>query len=358
MLDAIVRAVSPWAEITRVYAMFDDHRPLTPAIDAQPRTVSRMGRIPGAVALRRWLLPGYPGAVAELSRRLADDHARKPVDLLISTSSAAIKGLAPPAGVPHLCYCHAPARYLWSREEEYARGSLARRVGLRRFGPRLRAWDRASAANVTRFFANSRHTAGEVRRCFGREAEVLHPPVRTEFFTPLPADAPRGEHMLVVAALEPYKRVDLAIAAAGVLNRPLRVVGDGTQRASLQRQARRLGAPVQFLGRVSDERLREEYRTARALLFPQVEDFGIVAVEALACGLPVVARAQGGALDIITDGLTGAFFLGESPHALAGAVTRCPRNADHACRTAGCTYSDARFIAEFARHAQSTLTTF
>jgi glycosyltransferase involved in cell wall biosynthesis len=112
---------------------------------------------------------------------------------------------------------------------------------------------------------------------------------------------------------------------------------------------------VQFLGRVSDDRLREEYRSARALLFPQVEDFGIVAAEALACGLPVVARARGGALDIVTDAVTGAFFLGDSPHALAGAVARCPRNADHACRIAACAFREARFLQAFAHVARHTL---
>lgn len=346
VLDAIIRAVSPWADITGLYVMFDDGRAITPTIDAQPRVVAHVGRLPGAASLRRWMLPLYPMAVEQLAARLAADHAREPVDLVISTSSAAMKGLRTPGGVPHICYCHAPARYLWSRETEYAAGSVLRRAGLAAFGARLRAWDKATAANVTTFIANSRHTASDIRRCYGRDSIVIHPPVRTAYFTPAPE--PRGEHWLVVAALEPYKRVDLALEAAALAGKELRIVGDGSQRGSLERLAR--GRPgVTFLGRIGDDALRDEYRRARLLLFPQVEDFGIVGVEALACGLPVVARGEGGALDFVLEGVTGALFHGDSPRDVLGGVARCPREASGACASTAAAFGEARFASQMTR---------
>ncbi|CAG0991674.1 D-inositol 3-phosphate glycosyltransferase [Phycisphaerales bacterium] len=328
VLDAIAQTAAEVGEVAGLYVMFDDRRGVTPAIDALPRVVSRLGRLPGAsTRLRRWLLPLYSLAVEELSRRLAEEHARSAIDLVVSTSSAAIKGLRAPDGVPHVCYCHSPARYVWSQTEEYSSG--LRGLGLRVAGEAFRKWDLASAANVTRFLANSTHTAKEIRRCYGREAEVVFPPVRTQFFTPPPPGARRGEHWLVVSALEPYKRVDLAIGAAQLAGTQLRIVGGGSELRRLRRLA---GPETRFLGRVSDEALREEYRSARLLLFPQVEDFGIVAVEAQACGLPVVARRAGGALDSVLDEITGALFLGDTPLALLSGVARCPRAAEYMCR--------------------------
>jgi glycosyltransferase involved in cell wall biosynthesis len=359
VLDAIIHALAPRVELTALFVMFHGCAPLTPAIDALPTHVSRVGRLPGANVFRRWLLPLYPAAVHDLSRRLAHEHRRHPIDLLISTSSAAIKNLKPPPGVPHLCYCHSPARYLWSRQDAYA-GHPLREIGLRVFAPRLREWDRATSASVTRFIANSTYTAREIARCYGLPADVVHPPVRVNFFTPPAPGAQRGDHFLVVSALEPYKRVDLAIRAAALAGRELRIVGDGSERQRLERLARRLeslsgqdarGAPpissrrfaVRFLGRLRDEDLRHEYRSARLLLFPQVEDFGIVAAEAQACGLPVVARAAGGALDIVRNAITGALFQADTPESLLAAVARCPGDADHACRINALRFAPQKF---------------
>lgn len=317
-----------------LYVMTDDGRPLSPAIDALPRRVSFLSALPGgATRLRRWLLPLYPRAVESLSARLAADHAREPIDLLVSTSSAAIKGLRPPAGVPHLCYCHSPARYIWSQTEQYAGG--LRGVGLRLARERFMRWDRATAANVTQFVANSTHTARQIARCFGREAVVVHPPVRTEFFTPH-ASVAREDFWLCIGALEPYKRFDLAIDAAAVAGRRLVVAGGGSHERALrthaQRAAQQSRARVEFLGRVSDEQLRDLYRRAAVLLFPQIEDFGIVAVEAQACGLPVIAAATGGAggaLDSVIDGRTGALVRDATPRGLALAA----QDVEHRART-------------------------
>lgn len=349
MLERLVRAAERAGELAGLYTMFDDGRPLGEAIErargAELVTASRLGR--RAAPARRWMLPLYPALVRELSGRLARAHASNAIDLLISSSSAAIKGLRAPANVPHLCYCHAPARYVWTRAEDYAGG--LRGLGLGLAGPRYRAWDRATAARVDRFLANSTYTREQIMRCYGREAAVLHPPVRTSFFTP--GSAKREDFWLVVSALEPYKRVDLAAAAARASGRRLLVAGTGSERRRLEREA---GSLVRFLGRVDDDELRRLYRSAAVLLFPQVEDFGIVAAEALACGLPVVARRAGGALDIVEDGVTGALFDEPTVESLLDAVARAPVNGT-ACRAAAERFGEDAFDRGIDGHIRAAL---
>lgn len=330
VLERVAGLVLREFEPAGLFTMFDDGRSLAPNIDAVRAragvTASFLSRWPGSGRARRWMLPLYPRAVGGLSRALAAAHALRPIDLLISTSSAAIKGLAPPPGVPHLCCCFAPARYLWSRGGDYSGG--LRGLGLRVVGSRLRAWDRRSAAHVTRFVSISRHVQAEVRRCYGRESSIVFPPARTGFYTP-DARVKREGFWLVAGALEPYKRTDLAIDAANRAGHRLVVAGDGSAGAVLRRRA---GPTVEFHGRVSDRELRDLYRRAGVLVFPQVEDYGIVAVEAQACGLPVVAFRAGGALDTVIDGETGAFFDVQTPEAVTAAIGRAPRDAGAACR--------------------------
>lgn len=324
VLDAIASLLQNQSHsITRIYTMFENGSPLSPTLDAIPRTASSLSNQPEQ--LRRWLLPRYPKAVDELSAHLRRDHETDPIDLLISTSSAAIKSIQPPPGVPHICYCHAPARYLWSQTDNYTSPDLKgrlRALGLALFAPRLRRWDRATAGRVDAYIANSTHTANEIRRCYAQEATVIHPPVRTDFFTPDPA-VPREDHLLLVAALEPYKRVDLAIDAAIRLKRNLTIVGSGSHEAALRRHAN--NSPyITFVGKVTNEQLRDHYRRARAFLFPQIEDFGITAVESQSCGTPVIAQHAGGALDSVIDPTTGTFFNYPTAEALAEAIDRCP----------------------------------
>ncbi len=343
VLDAIARVVRESAEVDALYTMFDDGRTSIPGIEGLEKVVWPVGaRGFAATRARRWLLPAYPRAIAWLSRELAERHRSRPIDLLISTSSAAIQGLAAPAGVAHLCYCHAPARYVWSQGEAYARGSPLKRAGLALFGRRFREWDRARARVVTRFLANSTHTARQIGEFYARDAGVLHPPVDTAYFGAAPARERRG--WLVVSALEPYKRVDLAIDAAEIAGERLTIIGEGTQGRRLRARA---GKGVEFLGRVTRERLREAYAGASCLLFPQVEDFGIAAAEALAAGCPVVARRAGGALDIVEEGVTGAFFEGDGTD-LARAAGRCPVGASDACRLAAARFDRARFESSLA----------
>lgn len=343
VLDRLLTLLKGKADVVALYVMFSDGAPMTSAIDDVKKVVSRIGRIPGAsTLLRRWLLPVYPSIVAQLSRTLQHEHERTPIDLVLSTSSAAIKGLRPPAGVPHVCYIHCPARYVWGQAEAYTRDKSLRAVGLNRYRDRFRAWDKETSANVTTYIANSEHTRQQVASYYQRDAIVVHPPVKTDYFTPAPGKTNRTDDWLVVSALEPYKRIDLAIDAANKANHNLIIVGGGSQRARLQNLA---GPTVRFMGRISKERLRHLYRTSRLMLFPQVEDFGIAAVEALACGLPVVARREGGATDIVEDGVTGAMFDGDDVSALLDAVARCPANCDDSCRRSAERFSPEHFDA-------------
>ncbi|MCX5691063.1 MAG: glycosyltransferase [Planctomycetota bacterium] len=347
VLDAIACVVdSLGGQIVELLVMFDEGKHLTPRLDALARHVSPLGRMGRVSSLaRRHLLPCYPWAVSRLSAHLEALHRVRAVDLVISTSSAAIKGLEVPAEVPHLCYVHTPARYLWSQQEQYARGSLARRVGLALTGPALRAWDVHSSARPTTLLANSAHTQQLIRGVWGRESEVVHPGVRTEFFGALPSGE-RTKDWLVVSALEPYKRVDLAIDAAIASGARLVIAGEGSQRPSLERMAR---GRVEFAGRVDDERLRELYATSAMLIHPQIEDFGMVAVEAQAAGLPVAALGAGGALETVVDGVTGAHFGAQRVESLLEAVARVPRGCDEACRVQARKFSQQIFDERVSR---------
>ncbi|MBC7772946.1 MAG: glycosyltransferase [Pyrinomonadaceae bacterium] len=357
VLDRIARLLIEHHACAGLWVMVDDGRPVSSAIDSIPRTTSFLQQLPGgATTLRRWLLPLYPAAVGSLSRSLLRAHRKQPIDLLISTSSSAIKGLRAPAGVPHLCYCHSPARYIWSVRDEYCAGGTGprglaglpaklRNLGLALTSSSLQRWDDRTASHVDCFLANSTHTQQEIKRCYGRDSHVVFPPVRTGYFVPR-EDPHRDSFWLVAGALEPYKRVDLAIAAANAKGHELRIAGDGSSRESLKAQA---GPSIKFLGRVDDATLRQLFQTAGALLFPQVEDFGIVAVEAQACGLPVIARARGGALDTVIPGVTGAFFERPTADGLLQAVARAPSGAADACRKNAERFSEHEFDAAIHR---------
>lgn len=334
---------------TELYTLVDDGNVLTEAISACSIITSPMQKLPGATGrLRRMYLPLMPWAVRRL--KVA------PCDLLVSTSSAVMKSIKPSQGTPHLCYCHSPARYIWEQTDDYAvgAGGQVRAMGLRMVRRRFQRWDRFTAATVTRFLANSQHTAARIKRCYDREAEVVYPPVRTEYFTPDETIA-REDWLLVVSALEPYKRTDVVIEAANRAGFKLQVAGCGSQFGELCALA---GPTVQMLGRVSDEDLRDLYRRARALVFPQVEDFGIIPVEAQAAGCPVIALAAGGALETVTE-QTGVFFDSQQADAIIDAVHSLDDAAisEAACRSNAERFSEAAFDRAIMEHAAALLET-
>lgn len=345
VLDRLAQLFGP----TELYTLVSDGHPLTDAISSCSIVTSPLQRLPGAAGrLRRFYLPLMPWAVQRL--RVAS------CDMLISTSSAVMKSIAPPPGTPHLCYCHSPARYIWEQTEDYATGAggRLRSLGLRMVRPRFQRWDRATASRVTRFLANSRHTAQRIERCFGREAHVVYPPVRTDYFTPDEA-VQREDWLLVVSALEPYKRTDLIIEAANRARLPLKVAGSGSQFGALCDAA---GPTVQMLGRVDDETLRDLYRRARAIVFPQIEDFGIIPVEAQATGCPVIALAAGGALETVTP-TTGVFMQQQTVKALLEAVDALD-DADltaESCRANAERFAPEVFDAAIMEHVRELLGT-
>jgi glycosyltransferase involved in cell wall biosynthesis len=187
----------------------------------------------------------------------------------------------------------------------------------------LARWDAATAGRVDRFVANSQYVAGRIGRYYNRGSVVVYPPVDTDFYRPDPSQAAPGTGALVVSALVPYKRIDVAIEAARLTQTPLRIVGQGPEEARLRALA--AGAPVEFLGWRTDDEVRDLYRASAAVLLPGLEDFGIVPVEAQACGTPVVAVGHGGACETVVDGVTGALVADRSPEAFAEALDRVRR---------------------------------
>ncbi len=294
-----------------IYTLFHFPGSVSRQLESHPIHTSLLQHAPGVRKYYRHYLPFFPTAVEEF------DLSR--YELIVSSSHAVAKGVIPGPGAYHVCYCHTPMRYAWDQEHAY----FPRRTGpvarLRAFVlAQLRRWDVATAPRVSRFLANSSFVAERIRRYYGRSAEVLHPPVDTEFYTP--GEGSPGDYCLMVSALAPYKRVDLAIAACKSLGVELRVVGTGPERSRLER----LGTDgVRLLGAVDAETLRALYRGASCVLQPGVEDFGISSVEALACGAPMVALGRGGILDIVEDGVHGTLYTEEErPAVLAEAIDK------------------------------------
>jgi len=312
--ENVLEAVASLFPRAPIYTLLHIPGSVSPALESHPIHTSFLQRAPGVARRYRHYLPLFPAAV--------EDFDLTGHDLVISSSHCAAKGVIPPPHSLHLCYCHTPMRYAWDQEHAYfprRRGALARLRGM--VLTALRAWDVASSQRVDLFVANSRFVAERIRRYYRREAEVLPPPVDTEFFTPAEEGA-AGEapYCLTVAALAPYKRLELAIAACRRLSLELRMVGTGPESDRLRRIA---GPRVRFLGHVDRERLRALYRGAVCLLQPGVEDFGIAPVEALACGAPVVALGRGGVLDIVEDGVHGVLYQeADDAEALATAIDR------------------------------------
>jgi len=313
VLEALVE-VFPQADI---HTLFFDRTRLSPVFDKVKIKGSFLQYLPGIKSCYRWLLPVLPFAARSL--RL------DPYDLVISSSHCVAKACRVPSGALHICYCHTPARYVWGFEDEYfGRYPVPIRKVIHALLGWLRKQDLESNRGVHFFIANSQNTARRIEKYYQREAEVIHPPVDTVRLGQV--EEKPGEGFLVVSALVPYKRVDLAVEAFNRLGYPLTIVGSGPELGRLKRMA---GPNVRFLGALSDEEVRDQYAGTRALIFPGEEDFGIVPVEAEACGKPVIAFARGGALETVTGG-TGVFFSEQTAESLMEAVRRFEKLPFHA----------------------------
>ena len=273
----------------------------------------------------RYFLPLFPAAIQSFDLQA--------FDLVVSTSHAVAKGCVPGRKAVHVSYVHTPMRYVWDQFDAYfgkGRAGLLTRAAARAVAPALRRWDVRSTARAQGLVANSRFVAGRIRRWWGRDADaIVYPPVDVERFLPLPA-AQRDDYALIVSALVPYKRVDLAVRAFSRLGKRLVVAGGGPELARLHAMA---GPTVRLLGAVAGDELPALYARAAYFVLPGEEDFGIAPVEAQAAGRPVLALGQGGALETVLPGETGVFFSEASEDSLTAAlpqIERLAREADPA----------------------------
>jgi glycosyltransferase involved in cell wall biosynthesis len=313
-------------------------------IESRRVTASLAQRLPRARRLYRHYLPLYPALVEAFD---LDGY-----DLVISSSHCAVKSVIAPGAV-HVCYCHSPMRYAWDQFSQYFGPRQVGRAASQALRPVMAAlarWDRSTAHRPDRFLANSQYVAGRIRRYYNRRSTVVYPPVDTDFYRPS-EDAAHPRHasapsVLAVSALVPYKRLDVAIEACRKVRVRLRVAGTGPELARLQQLG---GRDVDFLGWKSDEEIRQLYRESTAVLLPGVEDFGIVPVEAQACGTPVVALDAGGAQETVSDGRTGVLAGDGSVDAFADAVSRAleTRFDPAQIRLNALRFSRSRFLAEF-----------
>jgi glycosyltransferase involved in cell wall biosynthesis len=307
MLEALLD-MFPDADIyTHVY----DPSAVSDVINAHPIYTSYINKLPFAKKLYQKYMPLMPHAL--------NGFNLQKYDLIISSEAGPVKGVVPNPEAYHICYCHSPMRYLWDMYHEYyAEASPPVRFFMKRLVPSLRLWDISSANLVDRFITNSHYSAKRIARYYNREAEVVFGPASIEKY--LAVERKPEDFYLFFGQAVGYKRLDIALEACVGSGRKLIVAGAGLSKKDKKKYAS--SGLVQFKGRVSDDELKSLYSRAKALLFPGIEDLGLVPIEANAAGCPVIAYRQGGVLDTVKEGETGLFFDEQSPAALIAAMDR------------------------------------
>ena len=339
VLDAICEL---YPEAT-VYTLVHVKGSVSERIEKHRIRCSAVQRLPKAGEWYRQYLPLFPMMVETFD---LDGY-----DLVISSSHCAAKSVIRSGSATHVCYCHSPMRYAWDQFDSYFGPTQVGRFRSRLLRPvlaHLARWDAATAGRVDRFLANSQYVAGRIRRYYNRGSTVVHPPVDTTFYRPSPSPIPQPFQptFLIVSALVPYKRLDVAIAACRQAGTRLKIVGRGPEESRLRASS---SGDIDFLGWRSNEEIRDLYREATAVLLPGTEDFGMVPVEAQACGTPVVALGRGGACETVLDGITGVLVGDHSVEAFAEGLERVRslnRDPD-AFRSHAERFSFAHFMASF-----------
>ncbi|MFC1701034.1 glycosyltransferase [Patescibacteria group bacterium] len=295
-----------------IYTLFYDKKSTGFVFESRKIYTSFLQKIPFLKSHHRSFLMLMPFAIEQFDL--------SQYDLVLSDSASYAKGILTPLGTRHICYCHTPIRYAWDDSQKYI-DEFGYSSFVKKFIPffmnYIRVWDEQAALRVDKFIANSNFVANRIKKYYHQDSVVVYPPVRTDLF--FVSNKKPKKYFLMVGRFLPYKMFDLAIDAFNQLGLPLKIVGDGPEKNRLMRKAK---DNIEFVGLVSNKKLREYYSNCQALIFPQEDDFGIVAVESMASGRPVIAYKSGGALEIVKSGITGLLFDEQTPECLIQTVLK------------------------------------
>lgn len=308
--ERVIKAISDMFPRAPIYTAVYNKKRLPEFADREIIT-SFIQRLPLAQTKHYAYLPLMPYAF--------ENFDLSKFDIVISSSHSCAKGIITKPQTLHICYCHSPMRYAWDNCHEYFEQfgvPKLLRGRAKKILHELRIWDRLAAERVDAFIANSEHVKRRIWKYYKKEADIIYPPIDTNIFTPS-KNKIESQYFLAVGRLTPYKRFDLLVEVFNDLKLPLIIVGTGKDEKNLKKKSGRF---ITFLGHISDEELKNVYQNSRALVFPQTEDFGIVPLEAMACGIPSIAFADGGALETVIPGKTGLLFFEQTKEALKKAV--------------------------------------
>ncbi len=349
--ERVLRVLADLFPAAPIYTLLYDERRLGSWFPPERVRPSRLHRFAPLSSNHHLYLRAFPAAVESWDFR--------EFDLVLSSSSAFAHGIITNGAPKHLCYVHSPARYLWDRTHEVlARSTSGIRRPLRPLLSRtfheLRVWDAEAAARPDRLLAASKEVQRRIELYWRREADVLHPPISDSWFDAQVSSLKSQSYFLIVSTLADYKRIDLAIRAANALGLPLKIVGDGRARRSLERIA---GPSVEFLGYRDHQALQGLYAQAEAVIVPGEEDFGLVPIESMACGTPVISRRAGGPLETVIEHETGRFFDESSVEALVEILQTFKRTAfdPAACRKRAERFREGAFRKQIREAVQSVM---